>query len=212
MKTSKLTWGLLIAATFTVSTQAVAQEKKKSEQPDPKQIQKAMEEFARPGKEHAHLKRLAGHWKCEVTSYFPDPAKPTKTKGVAVIRSVMGGRFIQQSFRTTMDGKPFTGMGISGYDKLQKKYVGSWIDNGGTAIMPSSGTYDVKTQTLTESATSATPFGEMKMKMVSKYLSNDKFTFTMSVVAEQGEQKMMEIVYTRAPTRKKAGSAKAKKE
>ena len=51
------------------------------------------------------------------------------------------------------DGKmkdmQFKGMGIEGYDNVKKKFVGSWIDNMGTGIMMSEGTYDPATKTFT---------------------------------------------------------------
>ena len=50
------------------------------------------------------------------------------------------------------DGKmkdmQFKGMGVEGYDNVKKKFVGSWIDNMGTGIQFSDGTYDPATKTL----------------------------------------------------------------
>ena len=51
------------------------------------------------------------------------------------------------------DGKmkdmQFKGMGIEGYDNAKKKFVSSWIDNMGTGIQFSEGTYDPATKTFT---------------------------------------------------------------
>jgi len=84
---------------------------------------------------------------------------------------------------------------------------GIWIDNHGTGIMHSEGTYDVKTNTLTETGVASSPLGEMKMKMVSHYMDQDKFLLTMYAVAPEGEQKIMEITYTRAESK---GASKQK--
>lgn len=211
MKLNPISWGLMVALVGGAMSSAVAQEKKKAEQPDQKQIQKMFEEFAKPGKEHKNFKRLVGRWSCAVTSYYPDPSKPQKTKGNAVFRLLLGGRYMQQNFRGMMDGKRFQGIGVSGFDNAKKKYVGTWIDNSSTSIMHSEGTYDPKTQTMTEVGTSSSPIGPMKMKMVTKYESNDKFHFTMYMLAGQGEQKIMEIDYSRIRTPKRADAPKTKK-
>ncbi len=42
--------------------------------------------------------------------------------------------------------------------------------------------------------------------MASKHISNNEFLFTMFMLTEKGEQKIMEIVYTRA----KGGKSKKK--
>lgn len=205
MKTLTFTLGLVLA--FGLVSGVSAQDKKK---PDPKELEKAFEAFAKPGKEHAQLRRLVGRWDCEIKNYYPDPTKPSTSKGSATFRALLGGRYVQQQMRSSFDGKPFQGIGLSGYDNALKKYVGAWIDDMGTGIMTTSGTYDVKTQTFTETGESSSPAGTMKFKMVSKYLTKDKFTFTMYMIAE-GEQKMMEITYTRAaapPKKKKTAKKK----
>jgi hypothetical protein len=143
----------------------------------------------------------------EVKSWHPDPQAPITSQGTARFSLMMGGRYLRQDFRGEFEGNKFQGMGLTGYDNAQKKYVGIWIDNHGTGIMHSEGTYDVKTNTLTEIAVSNSPLGEMKMKMVSKYLDQDKFLLTMYSVTPAGEQKQMEISYTRAES---SGKAKPK--
>jgi hypothetical protein len=145
----------------------------------------------KPGKEHAHLRRLAGRWNCEV-KLFENPSKPVVTKATAFFRVLLGGRYVQQQFNGTMLGGPFQGVGTTGYDNAKKKYVS-------TGIMTTEGTYDVKTQTLAETGTTSTPMGPGKLRMISKYLSDDKFVFTMYMPAGKGEHKLMEITYTRAP-------------
>src|SRR6266404_5043703 len=51
------------------------------------------------------------------------------------------------------DGKmktmQFKGMGMEGYDNVKKKFVASWIDNMGTGIEFSEGTYDPATKSFT---------------------------------------------------------------
>lgn len=178
-------------------------------QPSQEQIEKAMEAFAKPGQEHKHLQRLVGNWKTETKSYFPNPEKPTASEGTSSFRPLMGGRYVQQNVRGTFDGKRFQGQGLMGYDNSQKKFVGTWIDNFGTGIMTTEGTYDEKTHTMHETGESPSPIGIMKFKMTTKYESDDKFVFTMFMVQGDQTQKMMEMTYTR--TAKKPGRGKKSK-
>ena len=43
----------------------------------------------------------------------------------------------------------FKGMAIEGHDDVQQKFVSTWIDNMGTSIIMSEGTYDPSTRTFT---------------------------------------------------------------
>ena len=48
-----------------------------------------------------------------------------------------------------MKDMQFKGMGVEGYDNAKQKFVASWIDNMGTGIQFSDGTYDPATKTFT---------------------------------------------------------------
>src|SRR5215470_4588351 len=61
-------------------------------------------------------------------------------------------------------GLGIQGMAVEGYDNVKKKFVSSWIDNMGTAIMISEGTYDAGAKTLTYTAETEMMPG-MKTKM-----------------------------------------------
>ena len=75
--------------------------------------QELFEQFAKPGKEHQQLRRLVGNWTANVKYYFDESGKPTASNATAVIRPMMGGRYIQQRFNGEMQGQKFSGMGIS---------------------------------------------------------------------------------------------------
>lgn len=165
--------------------------------------QEAMwEAMAKTGPEHEIIKDMAGKWKTVMTSYMEESGEPTANEGVSEVKVIMDGRFAVEHFKSEYQDKPFEGMGVFGYDNAKKKYVSTWLDNMGTGIMNSEGTYDESTKTLTMLGSSATPMGEMKMKMENKKESKDKCVFTMYMVmpGESGtmqEMKAMEIVYTR---------------
>src|SRR5205814_10261180 len=88
-------------------------------------------------------------------------AKPQESKGTATRKSAMNGRYATMDVTGKLqmpgeDGKmkdmQFKGMAVEGYDNVKKKFVSSWIDNMGTGIQFSEGTYDPARQTFTLSS------------------------------------------------------------
>ncbi len=184
----KCTLSVLLLCSFSV---AVAQEAP----PEQAAVEKAWMAFGKPGQEHQQLQRLVGKWSTVTTTF--GPTGPSKSEGKAEFESLHGGRFVRQTFEGEMEGQKFTGTGVSGYDNAKKKFVGAWIDSMGTGIIRFEGTYDVKTNTLTETGVGSGPFGEMKWKTTTQYKSADEFLFTMFMLQGEKEMKMMEIVYSR---------------
>ena len=167
-------------------------------QPDPQQIEQLMEAYAKPGKEHERLQKLVGEWDVAVKSYEGDPEKPVESKAVAKMETMLEGRFLRQTFEGEFGGRKFTGIGVTGYDNAQQKYIGAWIDTFGTGMMHITGEYDESSRTLTEMGEATMPTGVMKFRMVTKEVNDDKFTFTMYMVLSEGvEQIVMENTYTR---------------
>ena len=48
---------------------------------------------------------------------------------------ILGGRYLEQRYEGTMMGQPFSGIGVTGFDNYKKKFVSTWVDSMGTAIM-----------------------------------------------------------------------------
>ncbi len=165
---------------------------------DPAELEKLFEEYATPGEEHQQFRRMVGDWKTKTTNYYPNPEEPTVTEGKASFRLLLGGRFLQQRFQGEYDGKRYSGIGTTGYDKALEKYVGSWMDTMGTGIMHTTGIYNEDKHQMVETGTSTCPLGEIKFRMVTDYESNDKFTFTMFMAMPgMPEMKSMVMAYTR---------------
>ncbi len=160
-------------------------------------MEKMWAEYATPGPEHEHFKKMVGNWKAVAKDFMTDPQNPTVTEGTAKFDLVLGGRFLRQEYHSQFQGMPFEGVGINGFDKSTKKYVGTWIDSMGTGIMNTVGEFDAATGTMTETAEMSSPMGIMKVKMVTQHTSDDKAVFTMYMTGPEGEMKSMEITYTR---------------
>jgi hypothetical protein len=181
-------------------------------QPTAEDMQKMMTqmmELSKLNENHKLLADLVGTWGYTVKMWMnPDPnAKPEESKGTAVRKSMMDGRFFVVDVTGKMempgaDGKKkemtFKGMGIDGYDNVKKKFVGTWMDNMGTGVMMSEGDYDPATKTFTyASEYEAIPGMKTKIREVVKIVDKDHHTFEWYEDRGGKEAKTMEIHYTR---------------
>jgi len=168
-----------------------------------------MTELSKLNENHKLLASLDGTWNYTIKFWMnPDPnAKPQESKGTAVRKSIMGGRYIVMDVTGKMqmpgpDGKmkdaTFKGMGVEGYDNVKKKFVESWVDNMGTGIEAAEGTYDAGTKTFTYTA-EIEPVPGMKQQVREVVKLGDKYHMMLEWYENRGsqERKTMEINYTR---------------
>lgn len=165
-----------------------------------KEMMAKWQEYAMPGAGHKALDPLVGNWDYTITWWETPDSQPQKSTGTSEVKWIMGGRFLEQTANGTSMGQEFQGMGIMGYDNMKKEYIGAWIDNMGTGMMTSTGTYDPSTKSFTEKGTFSCPQegGDKSFRGVTTLVSPDKYTYEMYAAGKDGkESRMMEIVYTR---------------
>ena len=175
-------------------------------------MQKMMQEMVEMQKlneNHKLLSSLDGNWDYKIKFWMnPDPnAKPQESTGTATRKSIMGGRYCTMDVAGKMqmpgeDGKMkevmFKGMGIEGYDNLKKKFVASWVDNMGTGIEFSEGTYDPATKTFTYTMEmEAMPGMKTQVREVVKVPDNKHMMLEWYENQGGQEKKTMEINYTK---------------
>jgi Protein of unknown function (DUF1579) len=201
------------AATGVAPADAVAQPadtKLTHAQPSEADMKKMMEqmmELGKPGENHKLLAGMAGNWTYTVKMWMDPTAKPQESKGTATRKAMMDGRFFiaEHSGKFQMPGVDakmkemnFKGMAIEGYDNIKKKFVVSWIDNMGTMILNSEGTYDATSKTFTYTAQcEMMPGMPVRIREVIKVVDNDHHNFEWYEDRGAGEAKTMEINYTR---------------
>lgn len=174
--------------------------------PDAKEMQQMME-LGKPGENHKLLASLAGSWTYEVKMWMDPKASPMMSKGTATRKAIMDGRFFvaEHNGKFQMpgpDGKmkdtSFTGMSIEGYDNSKKAFVSSWVDNMGTAILNSEGTYDEASKTFTyHAAFEMMPGMPVKVRELIKVTDANHHTLEWYEDRGAGETKSMEINFTR---------------
>jgi hypothetical protein len=184
-----LLFPLLLAAVVAVPTSAG--EKKKDDFLIPE---------VKLGPEHTFLASLAGTYDANV-KFFMDPAKaPTESAGVMTRKMILDGHFLQESFKGTFFGKPFSGLGTIGYDQTRKKYVSAWCDSMSTTISVTHGTHDAANKTFTSVGEEIDRTGKkLKSRDVLKIVSDEEQLFEMYRQPEgaPSEFKVMEITYKR---------------
>jgi hypothetical protein len=94
---------------------------------------------------------------------------------------------------------PFSGHGITTWDPLQKKYVGSWVDSMTPYIARVEGTYDPATKKLTSTMESRDASGNIaKMRSVDEHPDPDHKSMTSYMTGPDGKEvQAMKIVYVR---------------
>jgi hypothetical protein len=147
----------------------------------------------------------AGVWDADLTFPSNDPAKPdSKAKGVQVNRLRSGGMWIINEF--SVDGTPYEGTGVWGFDRSTGRYSGIWVDNNDQTIRFDDGRWDPATQTMTWTANSADPQGRYTRFLVTEKFQGNVRRFDSVALTRKGEVPLVRILFT-----KRAEAAAAKR-
>lgn len=201
MRQRMFAFWLMLAAMAMLGVAAPGDPQEKQAPPMTEEMKKMMDAYTAygaVGEPHKFLAERAGNWDVTARMWMAPGAPPEESAGTVEATMIMGGRFLVEKFSGTAMGQPFTGMGITGYDNLKKKYVSIWIDSMSSGIMYSEGTVTGKTLTW---------MGEMPDLMTGKYKKN-RGTEIMSdanhrtaegfdTTPDGKEFKNMELVYVR---------------
>lgn len=158
-----------------------------------------------PGKMHEYLAKGAGTWEGTMKHWMQPGTPAMESKCTSTITSVMGGRFSRCESEADMQGMPFQGFGIYGYDNVSEKFQMTWIDNMSTCVMTGTGVLSDDGKTLTWTMNYSDPMTKKPavMREVDRRIDDTHTSLEMYGPDLTGKEfKMMEINFTR-----KAGSA-----
>ncbi|HEY8095431.1 MAG TPA: DUF1579 domain-containing protein [Methylobacter sp.] len=178
---------------------AMAKDNKTEKPMDPQAMMEVYTKLAAPGEQHKQLASLAGNWTTKTKEWMEPNKPPVESTGSAEMKILLDGRFLQQELTGQMMGQPFSGIEITAYDNLLKRYVTSWMSTMGTGIFTMEGTASTDGKTITLKGQHAEPGGGyMKHRAIWKIVDSNTQTFDM-YGAHPGEKewKMMEMTYTR---------------
>ena len=160
----------------------------------------AWQRAAAVGPQHQRLEWFQGRWKERVQMWMEPGQPPRIEQGVAEVRSVLGGRFMEMRHRGHLMGKPMQGLGYSGYDNVSGRYTSIWMDDGSTAIFISHGDYDAASKTWTYSGQMqdpARPGTLIPVREVVRITGPRSYVFEWHETRDGRERKAMQIDYTR---------------
>lgn len=191
--------GYLIAVTGEADARPVMQEGQEGEM-TMEQEMAAWLALADPSDEHKALAPIVGTFNAEARFQMdPTASEPMVSTGRSVNTWVLGKRFVQQTYTSPdMMGMPFEGIGYTGYDRVTKEYVGTWMDTWFTGVMVQKGQMTGRNEMRMESEM-ATPMGTMeKSRHVLKIIDDNKHELDFYKQVEGEWVKMGTIRYTRA--------------
>jgi hypothetical protein len=158
------------------------------------------------GPEHKILENLVGEWDVKVRFYFPDPKKPSESKGIMTRNMILGGNFLQESFTGEFVGQPFAGLSLIGFDANKERFVTIWCDSMSTSMSQTQGIYDERKKALTSLGELHDPNTKkmMRARDVLRIISKDEQLLEMyrQPKGAPEEFKIMEVVYTRKKAKK----------
>ncbi|MDR6969336.1 hypothetical protein J2X31_003366 [Flavobacterium arsenatis] len=183
----------------TDSTDTVVAATPEAPKADSATVAKAWEAYMTPSKGHEMLAKDNGTWNAEMTFWSPDSPEPMKSTAVATYKMILGGKYQEANYTGDMMGMPFEGRGTVAYDNAKEKFISTWIDNMGTGMMVSEGTYDEASKTLTFTGNMVDPVTkkEKLIKEIITYMDNDTQKMEMFDVENGKEFKSMEIISKR---------------
>jgi hypothetical protein len=168
-----------------------------AQQGDQAEMMKKWQEYMTPGPVHQQFAKAVGNWKAVVTSFMG--GQESKSEGTSSSEMILGGRYLKTSFKGSMMGMPFEGMGLDAFDNATKEYISIWIDSFGTGVMRLTGKMNETTKEIIYTGTMVDPMtGKDAMtKNVMKNIDEDHQLVVMYMIEGGQEIKNMEIEYTR---------------
>lgn len=188
---------LAVIAALACVLPLTAQEGERAEQ-DEAAMMEAYARAGTPGEHHAHLDRMVGDWEAEVRMWSDPDADPMVMEATSTVEWVMDGRFVREKVTSDFQGRPFHGVGYTGFNNLSDEYEAVWMDNHSTALYRYSGRADDEGRMILHSESIDPVTGEtVREKGVSEFLSDDEM-IARSYRLEDGEEILtMELRYTR---------------
>jgi hypothetical protein len=154
----------------------------------------------KPGPEHELLKTDVGTWDA-VVEFTPGPgAAPMTSKGVEVNTLGCSGLCVITDFNgEAMPGATFHGHGITTWDAVKKKYVGSWTDSMSQGMAIAETTWDPAAKKFSGWMEGPDMTGKVaKTRSVAEYRPDGTRVMTAYHSGPDGkEMQVLRITYTR---------------
>ena len=196
----KVQVGIAMLSLCMLAGMAGAQEKKPEAPAMGQAEMEAMAKAATPGENHKHLGRYVGSWNTSMKAWMAPGTPPMESKGTMQSEWILGGRYLQSTYKGDFMGQPFEGRATDAYDNVTKQFQSVWIDNMNTGIMVMRGTCDAGCKTMTMNGDMADPMTGKTMPVKSVTTFNDASSWKMEMFTtgpDGASFKMMEMTATK---------------
>ena len=154
-----------------------------------------------PTEDHRRLESFAGTFRAQVKLWM-GPGDPSVLTGVMVNELDLNGLFLVQTYTGDGDDGPFgkfAGRGFWGYNSINGRWEGVWIDNASPMMQTESGTLDAsgRVWTMTGELPNPSTGDTMTKRTVITLVDDDHHMMETYFGGPQGESKAMEITYER---------------
>lgn len=156
-------------------------------------------EYATPADMQKMMASWDGNWDEDIKMWMAPGAPEQTMKASCTNRMILGGRYQESTHKGDFMGMPFEGIGTLGWDNAGKFFVNTWIDNFGTGMMISTGTWDEKTKTITLKGSMTDPMTgkPVQIRETLRIVNDDTQIMEQFTMKDGQEFKNMEIKMTR---------------
>ena len=192
-----LSAGVLVISTAALTATVVSQDKT-LKQHEADQNQEWMK-YSQPTEHHRKLDKFVGNWNQTVKWWMYPDAEPTTTTGSSTYKWILDGRYLQGECTGQMEGQPFKGMDILGYDNFAGEYTSYWVDNMSTSPMIATGSLSDKELKMTGTHDCVmTGTKDQPFKSTTKFKDANTIVYEMWAPGPDGQFfKTLEVTSTR---------------
>ena len=191
-----LTTGAAAVAMVVLSGAALAQD-----EGDEGKVIVREPDSTRAGPAHENYQPIIGEWVTRWTLFNPAGEATKEFVGTASNEWIVGGRWVQSTFKTDLDlkGELFHGVGFFGHDNTTGRYHSLWLESNRTAVQYDTGSYDAEARTFTFKGEQPRPDGTLVATRTTMRIdAADQHTIELFVPGADGvEFRVLEIVLTR---------------
>lgn len=200
MKIARMSPCLALLAAFAVQAKDPQADKPPQLTAEQQAMMQAYEKAALPGEPHKQLAGMVGQWTTQQTVWWDPDTPPVKQQGSVTNTMELGGRHVRQEYSSQWMGKPFQGVGYTGYDNVTGQYYSAWMDSASTGLFVSYGSYDPASRTYTFKGQMADPARQgamVPMRQTVRVTDHDHHVMDMFETRDGKEVKVMQIEYAR---------------
>lgn len=155
-------------------------------------------EYMSPSWGHEVLARAVGDWTYKMTYWSTPDSDPMSSSGTAKGEMILGGRYLKLTTSGEVWGMKMEGMSLEAFDNAKQRFYSIWIDNLGTGMMYSDGSYDEATGEIIYEGHMVDPMTSQNISVMNRTkFVGEEMHFEMWLDHMGMVFKSMEIVYTR---------------